>query len=65
MDSSWEEVSKRLMVFTENLSLQMRDPSSLIKTKSYWLAKINKLQQSGRGGGGARMKLEKLQELVA
>ena len=51
------------MVFTENLFLQMRDPSSLIKTKSYWLAKINKLQQSG--GGGARTKLEKQQELVA
>ena len=35
------------MAFAENWSLQMRDPSSLIKTKFYWSAKTNKLQQTG------------------
>ena len=57
LNSSWEEIRNTLHDFYR----VMLDSLSLIKMKSYWSAKIDKLQQyEGRG-----QKLEYLQELVA
>ena len=38
-------------VFTKIISLQTRDPSTLIKTKSYWSANETNYNKTGGGAG--------------
>ena len=47
MDYSLEEISKGLHGFCRKFVAANARSLTLIKTKSYWLAKINKLQQTG------------------
>ena len=46
MDSSLEEISESLHGFCRKFVAADARSLTLIKTKSYWLAKINKLQQT-------------------